>query len=613
MTFHYKNKSRVKSRTTKIGIMDKKQLEISKHNQQLGEIKFPRSQAQADYKIAKKEVKRKDGTVFYKKTTTTNDEKISDACVQIFQQSSLAQEFDYDKLRQKAEEVLFPRFEKYGLIVDDTKTKKDKHNIEKKQEIAISQYIRKHIENNLDLTFEVDFDKFIDMTGVKSAKRIGNALKMLDEVQTKATYEYKQPEINEDFSEITYELAKVATIPKISLILDEEMGEKYETIGEYASSDIKNKKKHIKGVRFDIGKSYLSSVLGLGRDYTSTNRKDRNKFNSSYSYRLDILLKSIEKVQHIQKFNFYTFQEIQKKFGTNFKEWRDFKRRVLNPAIKDINEFTPLTVELVEHRENDARNKELDGISFRISRKLGEDKKTKFGIDKTAFYIASRLFYFTNQKIENLLGFAKHIEQSFNSLDIVMYDNRYVNEWRVESEEAIESEIEVVKFIENNRKLCIEHGIDYDEKRMCIIEKTIKSEDKDGNHNPRETIKLITTSDYRVENPQTSIRYLKELIEKEGRTVYSIVDFLPFHIAVSTGWKLIETVKDYQKYESNILHYMKERKLNFFKFENNIFEDTFHTNIMRDNFKELNDDYRKMIMKLTKDKDSSMLDEPKED
>ncbi|WP_121628932.1 hypothetical protein [Poseidonibacter antarcticus] len=61
------------------------------------------------------------------------------------------------------------------------------------------------------------------MTGVKSASRIRFTLKMLNEVQNKATYEYKQPEINDDFSEITYELAKVSIIPKISLILDEEI------------------------------------------------------------------------------------------------------------------------------------------------------------------------------------------------------------------------------------------------------------------------------------------------------------------------------------------------------------------------------------------------------
>ena len=576
--------------------MDKNKLEVN--NNDFGIIKFPRNQAQADYKISKKKIIRKDGTVFYKKTTTTNDEKISDACIQIFQQSNLAKDFDYDILRTKAENELHPKFKKYNLIVDENKTKKDIKEIEKKQEIAIGQYIRNYIENNLDLTFEVDFNKFIDMTGIKSASRVGNALKMLDEVQNKSSYEWRQPIINEDFSEINYELVKVSTIPMITLILDEEMGEKFETIGEYANSDIKNKKAHIKGIKFDINKSYLSSVLGLGRDYTSTNRKDRNNFSSSYSYRVDILIRSIEKVQHIPSFNRFTFEQIQKKFGTQFKEYRDFKRRVLNPAIKDINEYTLLNVELIEHRENNARNKELDALSFRIFRKISDDKNTKFGIEKTAYYIASRLFYFTNQKIDNLLGFAKHVEKSFNSLDLVLYDNKYINEWKIECEKAIEAENELIKFVDSNRKVMTSLGLIYDDKRMCIVKLSYINEGGDEHSNIQSKISLITTANYRVENPMTSLLYLNDVVGQEGSATVAIVDYLPFSIANSTGWVEIKDVKDYLKYEETIKTYIIDKKINYFKFEVDIFEEIFHTNIMRGNFKEINEEFRNMLNKI---------------
>lgn len=574
------------------------ELEVSDYDKDLGVIKFPRSQAQADYKITKKKVVRKDGTFFYKKTTTTNDEKIADACVQIFQKSSLATEFDYDVLRDKAEKNLNPKFVEHNLIAVPEMTSKQKQEIEKKREIAISQFIRNHIENNLDLTFEVDFDKFVDMTGIKSAQRIGNALKMLEEVQTKASYEYKTPIISDDFSTIEYELTKVSTIPRISLILDEEMGEKYNTIGEYAESDVKNKKKHIRGIKFDINKSYLSSVLGLGRDYTSTDRKDRNNFNSSYSYRLDILLKSIEKVQHIPKFNRFTFDEIQKKFGTQFKDYRNFKRRVLVPAMNDINEYTNLNVELIEYRES----KEIETISFKISRKLAYDKKTKFGVDTTAFYIASRLFYFTKQKIDNLLAFAKHIEKSFNSLDLVMYDNKYISEWKVETDRAIEAELEIINFIDNHEKLLKQKGIIYDEKRMCIVEKYVESADPENfDYTPVEKIKLIVTPDYKITDPITSLQYLYEIIKTEGETITSIVDYLPFEIAVSTGWKRIDTITDYVKYEENIKFLIYEKKVEYFRFDKNaMLDELFFTNIMRGNFKEINTDFRNMVRKLGK-------------
>lgn len=579
-------------------IEKRKELDISDYNKELGVIKFPRSQAQADYKISKKKITRKDGTFFYKKTTTTNDEKIADACVQIFQQSNLALEFDYEKLREKAESSLLNKFTEHNLIIKEEMNSKQKQEIEKKQEIAISQFIRNHIENNLDLTFEVDFDKFVEMTGVKSASRIGNALKMLEEVQTKASYEYKTPIISEDFSTIEYELTKVSTIPSISLILDEEMGEKFNTIGEYAESDIKNKKKHIKGVKFDINKSYLSSVLGLGRDYTSTDRKDRNNFNSSYSYRLDILIKSIEKVQHIPKFNRFTFEEIQKKFGTQFKDYRNFKRRVLAPSISDINEYTLLNVELIEYRSS----KEIDSISFKINRKICYDKKTKFGVDKTAFYIASRLFYFSTQKIDNLLAFAKHIEKSFNSLDLIIYDGKYINEWKTESDKAIEAEIEIMKFIDNHLKLLEQKGLYYDEKRMCIVEKYIESKNaKENDFTPTEKIRIIKTADYKVEDPFTSLKYLHEIIKTEGETISSIIDYLPFQIPVSNGWKNIETVSDYVKYQDNIKLFIYDKKIDYFRFEeNSIVEDIFKTNIIRGNFSEINNDFREMVKKLSK-------------
>jgi hypothetical protein len=384
----------------------------------------------------------------------------------------------------------------------------------------------------------------------------------------------------------------------ITLILDEEMGEKFETIGEYANSDIKNKKAHIKGIKFDINKSYLSSVLGLGRDYTSTNRKDRNNFSSSYSYRLDILIRSIEKVQHIPSFNRFTFEQIQKKFGTQFKEYRDFKRRVLNPAIKDINEYTLLNVELIEHRENNARNKELDALSFRIFRKISDDKNTKFGIEKTAYYIASRLFYFTNQKIDNLLGFAKHVEKSFNSLDLVLYDNKYINEWKIECEKAIEAENELIKFVDSNRKVMTSLGLIYDDKRMCIVKQSYINEGGDEHSNIQSKISLITTANYRVENPMTSLLYLNDVVGQEGSATVAIVDYLPFSIANSTGWVEIKDVKDYLKYEETIKTYIIDKKINYFKFEVDIFEEIFHTNIMRGNFKEINEEFRNMLNKI---------------
>lgn len=125
---------------------------------------------------------------------------------------------------------------------------------------------------NLTLKFETDFDN-IEKTGVETAKyKTHYALKMLKDIQNKASYEYKVPILNDDFSEDQiYEFKSVAAIPEITLVLDEEMGEKYKTLTEFAEADIKNKA--YQKISFEISKSYLSAVIGLGKDYTNLNRK----------------------------------------------------------------------------------------------------------------------------------------------------------------------------------------------------------------------------------------------------------------------------------------------------------------------------------------------------
>ena len=284
------------------------ELDISK-KETLGFIRYPRNQAQADFIIPKRKIDLGDGKVVYKKITTIADEKIADACIQTFQQSNLSKNFDYKEMRVLAENKLEARFQKYNMIVSDNNTKEQNIEIEKNREIAIAQEIREYIANEIKTTYVVDFDRFISMTGIKTAEqRIGNALKMLTEVQDKAFYEYKEQIISEDFKTIEYKLKRVPTIPSIGLVLDAEMGSKYNTYTEFVNSDVKNKRKHIRGIEFDINKSYLSTILALGKDYVSVSRKLRDNFSSSYSFRLHTLLKSIEKVQHMDTYNKFDFQ-----------------------------------------------------------------------------------------------------------------------------------------------------------------------------------------------------------------------------------------------------------------------------------------------------------------
>jgi hypothetical protein len=575
-----------------------KLLIINNHHSPDGEIRYPRQQAQANLTIKKRIIKDKNGREVQRRVTTPNDEKIADTCTQIFQESNLAKEFDYTALREMALTQLEERFNKYNMIISAATNDAERLDIEKRREIAIAQHIRNHIENNINLKFEFDYDSFIEMTGIKSAKRVGEALRILYEAQGKASYEYKLPEISEDFKEISYELAKVSTVPKIGLVLDEEMGAKYENIMDYAQSNVSNKKKHINGIRFELSKAYLTSVLGLGRDFTELTRKDRNAFKSSYSFRLDTLVRSIEKVQHIKKFNYYTIDDIQKKFGTNFKEYADFKARVLNPAIKDLNEFTDLIVELVEIKSS----RQVVAVSFKIARKFSIDGQTKFGVNKTAYYIASRLYYFSNQKINNLIGFARHIEKELKIPSLIpMYADKEVQEWEDEADLAVKTELEVIKIIDANISFFKNRGLYYDEKRMCLIEKVMQSDESSESKEPKEVIKIIKKADYKITDPMTSLRYIRELIENEEITEFSIIDFIPFKVAcLEKGWLNIDTIHEYLVNKQTIIKAVLNKNSDYFRFDNPIIKESFVNHMARETFKELHDEYRQSIVNLTK-------------
>lgn len=589
--------------------MDSNELEIS-NTKGLGCIRFPRVLAQGNYKVPDKhkiKIVNKNGDVSYRNPTTIVDEKIADTCIQIFQSSNIAKEMDYKILREKAENSLEERFKTYNMVLDESKhNKADLINIKKNREIAIHQWIRNYIENNLDFKFFIDFDKFISMTGIKSASRIGYALNMIYEIKSKASHEYKIPIISEDFSTIDYEYKIVKAIPEISLVLDEEMGQKYANLIDFIKADIKNKKKHIKKISFEISKSYVSAILGLGRDYTETNRKQRDMFKSTYAFKLDILIKSIAGVQSSSKFNKYTFEEIKERLGSNITDYRIFKKNVLMPALEDLNNYTDYDIELVETR----LSRKVDFISFNIKLKNKSDSNLKYGVDKVAYYIASRLYYFTANKILNLIGYANHIEEQIQDNQLTIYEGKYLEEWKEEAEREFKIEEELLKFIQDNQKIFETKNIIYDEKRMCIVEKTIVLKDTekspeleniriDKDIKPEEKIKTIKTRDYNVTNPSTSLRYIHEVLLKELPKESSIIDFLPFSILNGKGLVQINDIETFLRYKQLIQYNIIEKNLTFFRFDDDhLLKELFYTKVLHGEFREISSEFRDMVKRL---------------
>jgi|GEM_PF-1481676 hypothetical protein len=566
-----------------------------------GKIRISNLQAQADYSVKKTAKKNCNGQEVFKKETTINDEKLGDTCLEIFQNSNISNLFNMDEIKQNAIIQTEKLFKQHNLIIKPENTLKENNLIKKKKNIAIVQYIKRQIEKKANKTYSVDYNKFIEMTGIKSAKRIGFALKLLDEIQERNFFEWNEEVLDQNLN-IVHHLVKISIIPEIRLVLDEEVGSLknedgeylYDSISSYRKAKIKNKAKHIKKITFRINPIYLSNILGLEKDYTEPNRKERNKFNSSYAFRLDTLLRSIEKVQNNPNIAFFSFQKIQKKFGTQYENYKNFKARVLVPAINDINLYTNINVTLKEERVAGEKSN-LKYIRFIIERNNDKETDKRYGIDKVAFYIASRIFYFTNSQINSFMAFAKSIENQIkNTLDaLTIYANKNLEVWKEESKKAYETEEKLLKLMEENKIFIDQHNLVYDYKRMTIVKKNDKEEND-------LKIKILKLNEKKITNPVESILYLNELLKTGYSERADIFDFCPFEIYSknSTETHKINNMLDYQKFENTIIEYIKDKKLNYFKFENEDIADIFYKHIYRGTFRQLDNEVTSLIMKL---------------
>lgn len=556
-----------------------------------GKFRISNKQAQADYTLVKT-YKNVNGATVYKKSATTNDEKIADTCVEIFQNSNIESMIDIKNIKKETMEEVDKLFIDKNIIIDENSPIKDVELIKKKKKIAFNQMVKSKIEKSVKLEYSIDYQQFIERTGIKSMHRVGDALKILDGMQNKNFYQWNEERLDENLN-IVNNIVKIAVVPEIRLELDHEIGGKtdvfgnklYNSIADFINAPIKNKSKYIKKITFKLNPSYLSNILGLERDYSEPDRKQRINFKSSYSFRLDTLLRSIEKIQNYQNLTHFTFAELQKKFGTQYKLYKHFKARVLEPAVEDINNYTNLTVQMIETREAGERS-ELKYVKFVIGRKSNIlIENNRYGINSVAYYISSRLFYFKNNGIRNLLAYARKLEEEIkDTLDISIYDTKSLFEWKEEAQKAYQIEIELLNIVEKNKLFISQNRLKYDDKRMCLV-----SIEYDEEENIKESIKILTYKDKKVTNPMESIDYLKDLLSTGYSERVDIFDYLPFEIAntSSMGWVKINSMIDYQKHENTIIDYMNKKKLDHFRFENQDIADLFYKHVYRGTFRQL--------------------------
>lgn len=116
-----------------------------------------------------------------------------------------------------------------------------------------------------------------------------------------------------------------------------------ETLVRWLESPKINRTTHQISVRLD--RALMPYLLQLKQNFTQYELRWTLKFDSKYSNRLYELLKSVY-FNSLEPYS-YTFdlahlrQQID---AAKYKAWQDFKARALEPAIKEINEYSDLNV-----------------------------------------------------------------------------------------------------------------------------------------------------------------------------------------------------------------------------------------------------------------------------
>lgn len=94
---------------------------------------------------------------------------------------------------------------------------------------------------------------------------------------------------------------------------------------------------------------YLLEVTAPGKFYTNYYLRFVLPMNCQYAPRLYELLKSYQK--NNRKW-FFQIDELKQKLGCeHYENFKDFRKRVLEPAVEEINKYTDINVKPIIHRE----------------------------------------------------------------------------------------------------------------------------------------------------------------------------------------------------------------------------------------------------------------------
>ena len=125
-------------------------------------------------------------------------------------------------------------------------------------------------------------------------------------------------------------------------------------------------------IRLNLGRYLKPYLLNLKSNFTSYTLGFVLRFKSKYSIRLYELAKSYQYHDDTPFARVYPVEELRDLLdANNYVQYRDFKKRVLTPAVREINEYSDKTIELREYKTG--RAGKVESLELRISAKSGEE------------------------------------------------------------------------------------------------------------------------------------------------------------------------------------------------------------------------------------------------
>lgn len=184
-----------------------------------------------------------------------------------------------------------------------------------------------------------------------------------------------------------------------------------------------------------LNRNVISMISRLEANFTKYLLEQVSDFKSQYSIRLYELLIKYKDVGNSKK---YTIEEIRSLLGIGVNEYKvlaDFKKRVLDLAVKEINDKTDTTIKYDQFKEGRA----ISHILFKIGKK--KEKKPKASRDQntvdmfTGLSIKQCLMF--GDKLSRDIAFQNHykanvgenIEDYAERIATMLSDAFYVTEW----------------------------------------------------------------------------------------------------------------------------------------------------------------------------------------